>query len=100
MWPHIRAIRHNHTRLVLGKKTGHPVIASPTPPIFLKHYHRHRIPQLPDHFYRPFALKADSLTWAEIGERNRAVVAPFLVAGKKENGVTPRCVVYEVLAGC
>jgi len=69
----------------------------PTSPIILKHLHRHRMPEPPDHLDRPVALVTHHIHRPQIGKRHRDIVAPFLVAGKDQNRVTPLLMVNHVL---
>jgi hypothetical protein len=73
-------------------------VYSTTPSISLKHLHRHRMLESPDHFDRPLALMADPIHRPKKGERYRYVV-PFLRPScKNKNRITSLLMVNQVLA--
>jgi len=69
----------------------------PTPSIILKHLHRHRMPEPPDHLDRPVTLVTHHIHRPQISKRYRDIVPLFLVAGKDQDRVTPLLMVNQVL---
>jgi hypothetical protein len=69
----------------------------PTPPIILKHLHRHRVPQPPHHLDGPVTLVTHHIHRPHIGKRHSGIVPPLLVTGKDQDRVAPILMVNQVL---